>query len=334
MSIKTIHPQFASLLTRSFGVDDILSQYLKQQSLFKDDSPKKWIRKKYVDKRDWKVEKEKYFNRGEFYINPVFIDTWREEIKEMNANKIGQPFVYPTSMIEFAGILHEKSFSYRDLKGSLRALSDRLGPFPVISDSQLCRRVNALDLDFEYECKDKVDVGIDGTGNKVTNRGGWMRHKWKVKKGWVKVVIMGTLDGKTMDIRVGNENLDERKSARGMIRKNKKKIKKVLMDGLHDVEDTFNLCNDLGIDTAIKIRKNASESGLSPRAKEVRLYKEIGHKQWVKEKGYGYRWPSSEGIFSGVKRIFGENLNAKKKKPIYKQAKRKFWAYNKLMGIT
>jgi len=334
MSFKTIRASTITLLTNSFSVDDILFQYLKQQSIPDDDSVKKWKRKKYVDRRDWKVENKKYQKRGEFYINPVFIDTWREEIKEMNSNKVGQPFVYPESMIEFAGILHEKNFSYRDLKGTLQILSGRLGPFPVISDSQLCRRVNKLDLRFDNNYTDKIDVGIDGTGNKVTNRGEWMRHKWKVRRGWVKVVIMGTKEGKTVDIRVGNENLDERRSARGMIRKNKNKIKKVIMDGLHDVEETFNLCGKYNIETAIKIRKNASEAGLSPRAREVRLYKEIGHKAWAKKRGYGYRWPSSEGIFSSVKKIFGECLSAKRKRNLYTEAKRKFWAYNKLLNTS
>ena len=30
-----------------------------------------------------------------------------------------------------------------------------------------------------------------------------------------------------------------------MIRKNRKKIKKAIMDGLHDVEETFDLCDEL-----------------------------------------------------------------------------------------
>jgi len=43
-----------------------------------------------------------------------------------------------------------------------------------------------------------------------------------------------------------------------MVRKNKKKIKKLLGDGLHDCKATFNLCDELNIEPVIKIRKNAS----------------------------------------------------------------------------
>ena len=81
--------------------------------------------------------------------------------------------------------------------------------------------------------------------------------------------------GNIIDIRIGNEDLDERKSARGMIKKNKKHIKKALMDGLHDCEDTFNLCDKEGIEPGIKIRENACEGGFGPRPMEVKKYKKV-----------------------------------------------------------
>jgi len=147
---------------------------------------------------------------------------------------------------------------------------------------------------------------------------------------------MGTIDGKIIDIRVGNENLDERKVARGMIRTNHKKISVVLMDGLHDIRNTFNVCEQYKIETGIKIRKNANTKALnSPRRKnEVIEYKKLGHEAWVIKKSYGMRWPASEGIFSANKRIFGEHVRATKKRNMYHEVKLKFWAYNKLKEIV
>ncbi len=113
-------------------------------------------------------------------------------------------------------------------------------------------------------------VSCDGSGVKAGNRGEWIRQKWKVPRGWIKVVIMGNTDGDIVDIRIGNEDLDEQKAARGMIRKNKKDIKKILLDGFHDCNDTFDLCDDLGVEPGIKIRKNASKKGLGSRPREVR----------------------------------------------------------------
>lgn len=285
--------------------------------------------------RNWKTYNHHLIKRGEFYLNPEFLSTWNKEIRQTNAGKIGQPYLYPKSLIEFLAVLHAKNFDYRALQGMIKALSDNHKfRFPVISYTQICRRVNKLEISFEIIGENLV-VAIDGSGEKVSNRGEWMRQKWKVRRGWIKVVIMGTVDGKIIDIRVGNEKLNERKSARGMIRTNHKKINKVLMDGLHDVRDTFNLCEKYQIETAIKIRKNANTKALgSPRRKkEVIKYKKLGHKKWVKEKQYGLRWPASEGIFSADKRIFGECVRAVKKRNMYQEVRLKFWAYNKLKEV-
>ena len=36
---------------------------------------------------------------------------------------------------------------------------------------------------------DNFVIAIDSTGIKVTNRGEWVRHKWKVKRGYLKIHI-------------------------------------------------------------------------------------------------------------------------------------------------
>lgn len=283
--------------------------------------------------RDWKRYNKRLVNRGEFYINPVFLESWIPEVNEMNNGKVGEPFLYSNSLIEFLAVLHVKGFDYRACQGILEALSKRLFPFPVINYSQICRRVNALPLNFKSD-NNNILVAVDGTGLKLTNRGEWIRHKWKVKRGWVKVVIMGGSNG-TIDIRTGNENLDERRAGRGMIR-NSKRVKKAFMDGLHDAKDTFNLLASKGIEPVIKIRKNASTKsrGSMPRRKAVIEYKKLGHKDWVKHKDYGRRWPLSEGIISGTKTIFSENIRAHKTKNAYHEAKLKFWSYNQLLHLT
>jgi hypothetical protein len=34
-----------------------------------------------------------------------------------------------------------------------------------------------------------VTIAVDSAGIKVSNRGEWVRHKWKVKRGFIKVHI-------------------------------------------------------------------------------------------------------------------------------------------------
>ena len=288
--------------------------------------------KKFEDKRNWKTYNEHLIKRGEYYINPRFLDNWLDEIRELNHRKVGQPYTYPNSMIEFLGIFRGKGFDYRALQGIIRAFSKRLGPFPVISFSQIRRRIKKLSLSFRARSNDLV-VACDGSGMKVSNRGEWMRQKWGVRRGWIKVVIMGDTEGNIVDIRIGNEDLDERSAGRGMIRKNRKNIDKVLMDGYHDCEDTFDLCNQAGIEPAIKIRENASGKGFGSRPREVRLYQNLGYKNWTEQKGYGMRWPASEGIFSAVKRIFGEGVQSHKKWDMYHETRLKFWAYQQLKEL-
>ncbi|MBU4501278.1 MAG: IS5 family transposase [Nanoarchaeota archaeon] len=293
---------------------------------------KRWGRRK-KDKRDWKVYNVKLVKRGEFYIDPCFLETWLDEIKEMNCGKVGQPFMYPDSLIRFLAVLKAKNFDFRSLQGVVSALSKRLGNFPVICYSQIRRRINQLDFKFSSK-GDNLIVAVDGTGMKVSNRGEWIRQKWAVRRGWISVVITGDIEGNIVDIRIGNENLDERAAGRGMLRKNKKKIKKALFDGLHDCENTFDLCDKLNIEQGIKIRKNASTKGLGARPKAVRLYKGKGYKEWAQQKQYGLRWPASEGIFAAVKTIFGEHVNNHKKRNMYHEAKLKFWAYQQLKNIN
>ena len=170
--------------------------------------------------------------------------------------RLSQPFLYPDSMIEFLAVLHIKGFDYRSLEGIMRALAKRIAPFPVISYSQICRRVNSLKIDF-------------GTVEQ-------------------NLIVAGD---------------DERAAVRGMLRRNKKSIKKVVLDGLHDCRDTFNLCERYNIETAIKIRKGASMRARdSPRRRrEVRRYKMLGHKRWIKDCDYGLRWPAAEAYSRPIK---------------------------------
>jgi len=56
--------------------------------------------------------------------------------------------------------------------------------------STICRRVNKVGIEIKktlISFKDKeVVVSLDSSGAKVTNRGEWMRQKWKVRRGWIK----------------------------------------------------------------------------------------------------------------------------------------------------
>jgi len=287
-------------------------------------------------KRNWKKYNEELVMRGYFYINPAFLETWNDEIKQMNAGKIGQPYLYPKSMMETLAVLHCKSFDYRALEGLMIGLSKNYKfEFPTADYSTICRRVNALDINFPVENNNIVFndiVGSDATGIKVSNRGEWMRHKWKVQRGWIKVTMLANKEGKIIDVVVGTETANENFAFRKMLNLHHESIGTAYGDGAYDTKANFELCKQLKINPIFKIRKNASNNanGSMFRKSFVKEYKTLGYKKWSKKNKYGNRWLCTEVVFSAVKRINGEFVRATKKGNMFHEAKMKFWAYNRI----
>ena len=86
-----------------------------------------------------------------------------------------------------------------------------------------------------------------------------------------------------------------------------------------------------GASPIIKIRKNASTDhhrGSKYRRKAVREYQEKGYRQWSEENNYGMRWPGTEGIFSAVKRKFGENCVSRSVKSLEAEGYQRIWVYD------
>lgn len=88
-------------------------------------------------------------------------------------------------------------------------------------------------------------------------------------------------------------------------------ISGVLADGAYYQKDIFNRHVNDRIDSRIKIRENASSKsrGSPYRAECAREKSDLSYRSWADKKNYGERW-AVEGIFSSVKRTFGENVHA------------------------
>lgn len=295
--------------------------------------------KKFVDLRDWRDYSDKLVKRGEWFFDFSFLDSFQKELELMNKNKIGRPYQYSNSFIEFESKL-QPYFDYRSIQGICKALSKKIKGFPVNHYTNACDRINALDLDLPKLDFDKpIYVGNDGTGIKVSNRGEWMRQKWQVRRGWIKAVITMDVEGKKLlDIEVfekGDSEPDIFGRHIDRLIKKRVKINKGCADGAHDKRKLFNMFEKYHIEQAIKIRSNASTKakGSVSRAREVRKFKEIGYKKWAKEKDYGMRW-ATEGKFSSVKRKFGEFVRSVEKNNMIEEAKRKFVLYERMMAYA
>ncbi len=57
----------------------------------------------------------------------------------------------------------------------------------------------------EFLAEDVI-IAVDSTGITVTNRGEWMREKWKVRHGWIKIHTMIDVESNQV---LGLESTDE-----------------------------------------------------------------------------------------------------------------------------
>ncbi|MFH0875370.1 MAG: IS5 family transposase [archaeon] len=297
---------------------------------------KRWG-KEFKDKRNWTSYNAKLIKRGTWFFDFSFLKNFDKELGYINKNKIGKPYKYSNSFIEFESKL-QPYFDYRSIQGICEALQKKILDFPVNNYSTACRRINALELNLPaIDFNKPIYVGNDGSGIKVSNRGEWMRQKWKVRRGWIKAVItMDVENKKLLDIEVfekGDSEPDIFDRHIQRLIKNGAKIRKACADGAHDKRKLFNALEKQGIEQAIKIRSNASTKSMgSPaRAREVRKFKEVGYKKWAKAKEYGMRW-ATEGKFSSIKRKFGEYVRSTEKINMIREAERKFVLYEQMMA--
>ena len=93
---------------------------------------------------------------------------------------------------------------------------------------------------------DPVVIAVDSTGIKVTNRGEWMREKWKIRRGWLKVHAM--IDVSTNQIpslEITEEDVPDDDMFLPLLNQaevmcGEGNITKALADGAYDRKELFN----------------------------------------------------------------------------------------------
>lgn len=226
----------------------------------------------------------------------------------------------------------------------MRKLKEYISKIPAAPDyTQIWRRMRETLPDVESTLlshkDEEVVVSVDSSGIKVSNRGEWMREKWKVRRGWLKVHIAVDENGKqVVAIEVTDEKVGDSKEfkplveqAAGNIKGKGGKLKQVNGDGGYDAKENFNLLDNMGITPAIKVRENASTTGGVPKRKRrVKEYKKLGYKRWRDKYRYGYRW-RAEGNISAVKRLTGEHVRSAKTENMHWEVEMKFLLYNSIL---
>ena len=317
------------------------------------------------------TDNEKYVKRGQALIvgdDPQL----HEEVAAANRNKVSAPFQYAESL--FAALAVVKSMTglpYRHLQGML---IETLGDWDAPCYTTIYRRFQSLEVKRNGNVFTitggrtvLVRLAVDSTGLKQHNRGEWIRHKWKVRRGFVKLHVMVDVDTKKIlavrvtDDRTGDSPMlipllddalencvphaSESGHAGGPTRYS------AYGDGAYASRDNLKACRDRNVTPFIKLKVSSTPKGKGAgdvwgmavrdqfggsdpnRVKWLPdEEKKSNQKEWKARVGYGKRW-IVEIVFSAFKRMFGEHLYSLKWKNMVQEVNLKVAAYNKLIDM-
>jgi len=105
-----------------------------------------------------------------------------------------------------------------------------------------------------------VTIAVDSSGIKVHNGGDWIRHVWKVKRGYLKIhfaVDIRTKQVVSMD--VSSEKVRDGKRLKRLVDRAEEsvRVRRVLGDGAYDSRANFNFLDGRHIKPVIRIRKGS-----------------------------------------------------------------------------
>jgi hypothetical protein len=291
-------------------------------------------------KRNWKEINEKYVREGELWIDEEALRDWWKKVTKKNKNKVGSPFTYPDEFMTFGGIVKTVfHLGLRQLEGFIKRLR-KLRRFPKAPDyTTLSRRIPRLPWeDLPHTPWNKpIIIAQDSTGLKVAQYGDWMRRKWKVYRGFLKLhVSVNVKNHEVLGVRVTDERAADSAQFSSLIKQSQKKgrIGKCLADGAYDTNACFGVLEREGIAPGIRLRKTAScRDGTRLRRREARLRRRLGGQDaWRDAKDFGQRW-QVESVYSAFKRRFGEAVSSKSFDGMVREVLRKAWVYNWLVRL-
>jgi len=286
---------------------------------------------------DWSVYNDSLVGRGELLLDFSILDGWGDEVKRMSAGRRGRPFTYPDSLIKLLAFIRLLfHLPYRQLEGFTRGLSKYVDGVRAPDYTTLNRRVNRLNISINetlVKLDEPVYIALDSTGIKVHNSGDWIRRRFKVRKGYLKVHIAVNVKTKQIiSLDVTREYVHDGKRLRRLVEESRRRVnvKGVIGDGAYDSRQNFKLLAKRGIEPIIRVRRNAIE-GLGCQARRRALTMQRNSLELWRRK-YSLRW-IAESAFSWMKRVFGEYVTAKKLENMIREITLKVFIYNLFIGM-
>jgi len=289
--------------------------------------------------RDWKEYNGALVRRGEVLLDMGFVVGWSGELKAMNNGKEGARFRYPESFIKLLAVIHAYLLPFRQLEGFTKALTSHVDGLKAPDYTSIWWRVSRMKVELNSKIKpdEDVTIAIDSSGIKVSNRGEWIRQKWKVRRGFIKIHL--AVDIKTKQIismEVTREDVSDERMLKPLVEEasSKAEVTKVIGDGAFDSRENFRFLTGRGIEPIIKVRKNSSTKAMGCMPRKLAAIEQLKDlDRWKKKHGYGFRW-MAESAISSLKRTFGEQISSIKWGNIVNELLFKASIYNLFIGMV
>ncbi len=284
------------------------------------------------NKRIWPLYNESLIRRMKEILDIANIVDFSSDLRNMNRHKNGRPFVVTNRIIEvLARIRAVFNASFRSLESYLRIFEEILH-IPKISYTIIFRRIRKITV--PEICNPSASIAVDSTGFKTTIRGDWLSDKWgKKRRGWIKLHASVDTEGiAAQKIAITTEHRHDAQLFPLLVTVSEDRV---IADKAYDSRKIFNLLAERGTDAIIPLRKNfrTISRGSPLRHITARQIRNVGEEEWKRIHDYGKRW-TVEIYFSGLKRIMGEVIRARKLEYITQEVGLKVLYYNHMRQNT
>ena len=254
------------------------------------------------------------------------------ELREMNRGKRGRPYLFCDSMILWIiTLMTEFGGTFRSAAGMAEGILSNFG-YKSPSYSRLFERfceytadlINANDSVLMVGVagnivSEKRMVGIDSSGFNLSSTLLWRKTKWDdgpKSRGWLKLhALCDVKSGEIIAYAITTDKVGDAPILRRLLKEATDaghRIGCVYADGAYCSKENHEyVCEEKGILFVTSFRRNtrAKNGGCESWGKAARLWCSLRYEEWVKVTGYGIRW-KCECVFSDIKRMLGETLNA------------------------
>ncbi|MGI0128659.1 MAG: IS5 family transposase [Thermoplasmata archaeon] len=305
---------------------------------------RRWGRSR-PDHRDWPTYNEQLVVRGEFFLDLGPFRQWKEELARLNRGKRGGQWRFPPSFVRWL-VIWKQFLDYRSLEGLTRRLS-ALGLIPDAADyTTLWHRLHGLTPEVKLPKYTELELASDGTGLKTNNAGEYRIFRYgdpdaRQRKHLVVVITADVRRKKVIGIEahIEGKGHSESRTAAAHLRAvvdSGHPVRRFYGDGAYDTNAFYQALHEMGTEPVVKVRRNAtagahhSYRSSKYRRRAAREYRRLGYRGWAESKGYGMRWPGTEGIFSAMKRKFGESVVSRSAAGLAAEGYQRVWAYDVL----